>query len=148
MTVGGNEIKAAVNSVVDNVPSVQTAFVSQVAFKLVVNVLNYRSETEKLRQPKFRWFVSLFQERCGTTSRYCRSHRQILVCLRPSVAVSRPFPQSPPSKHQFSQFASLSLKEKTFKCTSCFKRQMEITSTCCGGNDSFRIEVRQKQTVD
>lgn len=47
-----DEVEAAVNSVVDDVPAVETALVVEVALKLVVDVADDGVETErgKLRQ--------------------------------------------------------------------------------------------------
>jgi len=45
MTPRRNKIKTAVNSVVGNVPSVQTTFSMEKLFKLVIDVLDDRTET-------------------------------------------------------------------------------------------------------
>ena len=45
MAKRGNEIEAAVNSIVNNVSTIQTALVVEVALKLVINVADNGTET-------------------------------------------------------------------------------------------------------
>ena len=48
VTIWRNEIEAAMNSVVDNVAAIQATFIAKEALKLIVDVLNDRSETVKI----------------------------------------------------------------------------------------------------
>ena len=48
MAIGWDEIKTTVNTVVYNISAVKAAFIAQVSLKLVVDVLNYGPEAEKV----------------------------------------------------------------------------------------------------
>lgn len=43
-----NEIKATMNAIVYNIPSIQTTFVPQKSFVLLINVLQYCTETIRI----------------------------------------------------------------------------------------------------
>lgn len=45
MAEGGDEIEAAVNSVVNDVSAIEAAFIMEVALKLVINVTDNGAET-------------------------------------------------------------------------------------------------------
>lgn len=62
MSERGDEVKTAMNSVINNISSVQTTFIPQKSFKLVIYVLNYCPETgEKEKDFSYTKYNSLFQ---------------------------------------------------------------------------------------
>lgn len=52
-----DEIKAAVNAIINDVPSVQATLIMQVALKLIIDILNDCFETEEKKKKKFALIV-------------------------------------------------------------------------------------------
>lgn len=57
MSKRGDEIKAAVNAIINDVPSVQAALIMQVALKLVIDILNDCFETEDKKKSCFDCYI-------------------------------------------------------------------------------------------